>query len=183
MESCFDIMNVLGSCPGKKEEGISLLFLFYGYPQYDGAMVAGVDAIMDWLDHLIAQGHKTCLGDHEIVQPLVLFRITPVLIGVTLHGFGRGMLGIQEIFRGADVSLGPLKSVKVSHNDRGQSAELCDFIQHYANAFDSGLVAYMVQMGVEYDEILTGSLFCEDHIAADPVAGSAPIFAHDLRCF
>ena len=130
----FAILNLLGALrpESKKRRGNPLLLLCQLSQQHNGAVVAGVAAIMYGLHHLIVQGSQSGFGDHKIIQALVAFRVAPVLVSMPFHGVRGDMLGIQEMLSGVAVGLGAFQSVEISHDHSGQAASLGKSYDQYA---------------------------------------------------
>ena len=143
-------------------------------------MVARVCPAVDRVDHSIGIDLEARFRYHNIVDGLPVELPAEILIGAAADRILRLIFDIEEILGCASIGLGILNAVEVAHYHCGQRAELLYLVEHHSDTFYSRLVADMVKVGVEYDEFHAARLIGQYHIAANSVAGGAPILAHRL---
>ena len=107
-------------------------------------MVARIYSVISGLHDLIAVDGKARFGNHTIVNTRAVKLRAPVLVGCTDLRIGELIFCIEEAFCYTAIGFTVFGGVQIPDNDRGQSAELCDFVKHYADTVNARRVADMV---------------------------------------
>lgn len=122
--------------------------LFQCQFQHNGAVVADINPVMHRLHHIISIHRKAGFGNHKIIQPLILFRIAPILIGMGLAGGFCRILGIQEMLRSAQEGLGAFQPI--------QNRFLKSFLHHVPTACLTAITFPAILFAT--DHVLSGAL-------------------------
>ena len=141
-------------------------------------MIARIDSVIGRSDNIVAVDPEAGLGDHYVVDAVVVKTLAPVLIGAALYRILGLIFDIEEVFGRAAICLGVLFNIEVAHYHRGQRTELRYLVEHNADALYPRLFADMIEVRVEHDEFEPRLLLLEDNIAANSIARGIPVLAH-----